>query len=181
MTQPPPPWFSWSPPAAESWHCTRPAPQPEGAHTNVLVILLTDRETDTGEGSNKDHKSTYTSCPPFYHFVPRLSSPGFPFPLRDSFKYYFPAPLTSCSWFLIWSSACLASSSLAIMASILSVSSRAASCSALLLSSSSLMALSSCSWSSAGWNHYSLLRFLSVCPPVLMWSTKLLMWVSWCH
>ena len=57
--------------------------------------------------------------------------------------------LTSCSWLFIWSAACLTSSSLAIMASILSVSSRAASCSTLLLSSSSLTPRSSCSWSSA--------------------------------
>lgn len=58
--------------------------------------------------------------------------------------------LTSCSWLLIWSIVCRSSSSLAMMASILSASSRDASCSALLLSSSSLTALSSCSRSSAG-------------------------------
>lgn len=52
--------------------------------------------------------------------------------------------LTSCSWFFIWSSACLASSSLASRAACLSASRRAASCSTFRLSSSSRTALSSC-------------------------------------
>ena len=80
---------------------------------------------------------------------------------REGLEYFLHRVLTSCSWLFIWSSACLASSSLAIMASILSASSRAASCSTLLLSSSSLMALSSCSWSSAGqieWRIYHTLN-----------------------
>lgn len=52
--------------------------------------------------------------------------------------------LTSCSWFFIWFSACLASSSLASRAACLSASRRAASCSTFRLSSSSRTALSNC-------------------------------------